>query len=213
MGIIITSKELRPRAKLDLYPTPAEAVRNYLSIIPFEEIKYDPWNRIYTLDTAAGNGVWGGELDKRLGTFCSYKYGLEYRDVEPDYDFDEWVTGVDYLTWEPGIKFDIIVSNPPYGVNVNGKTDKKCAEKFIRKSYELVKDGGFICFLLRLGFLESQTRYEFWKEFKPRRVWVSSRRPSFTGNRKTDATSYGVYLWQKGYTGPTELDWVMWDYD
>jgi predicted RNA methylase len=212
VGIIQTSKQLRPRQKLDLYPTPVEAVRRYLDIIPFEEIKCNPFNKNDVLDPGAGNGVWGWELSKRLGIMSCTSYGLEYRDIRPDYQFDEWITGVDYLVWEPDQKFDIIVGNPPYGVDASGKKDKKTAEKWIRKSYDLLKDGGFICFLLRLGFLEGQHRYSFWKEYPPRRVWVSSRRPSFTGNRKTDATSYSVYLWQKGYQGKTELDWMMWDY-
>jgi len=73
---------------------------------------------------------------------------------------------------------------------------------------------GHIFFLLRLAMLESQRRARgLWQEHRPKKVYVLGRRPSFTGNGKTDATAYALYLWQKGWQGETTLDWLMWDYD
>ena len=100
MGIIQTSKILRPRQKLDLYPTPVEAVRKYLDIIPFNELKYDSVYKMTTLDPGAGNGVWGGELSKRLSLRYSYNVGIECRSVRPDFFFDEWYAETDFLKWD-----------------------------------------------------------------------------------------------------------------
>ena len=55
-----------------------------------------------------------------------------------------------------------------------------------------------VAFLLRLGFLASVQRAEFWKQNPPTRVIVLSKRPSFTGDGKTDRSEYAFFVWEKG---------------
>jgi methylase of polypeptide subunit release factors len=212
--IIQTDKPLRERAEFDLYPTPIEAVKRYLDCIPLEELTYNPFNKLSVLDVGAGTGVWVDGLLDRVGLDCMNTYGVEYQEkFTAPYYYDYWFHD-DFLKWESPTDFDLIIGNPPYGKDVTGKKDRKYAEKFIRKSWDLLKDGGFICFLLRLNFLEGKERgQKFWPKYKPRLVSVSTKRPSFTGDQKTDATAYAAFLWQKGFIGKTTLDWTDWEYE
>lgn len=80
---------------------------------------------------------------------------------------------------------DLIVGNPPYG---DAKRHCEHAIKNARKG---------VAFLLRLGFLASAQRSEFWKQNQPTRVIVLSKRPSFTGDGKTDGSEYAFFVWEK----------------
>ena len=79
-----------------------------------------------------------------------------------------------------------------------------------------LEDKGYIFFLLRLAFLESKKRIPLYNDFPPKRVYVLQRRPSFFStrgsSRTVDATAYAMFLWQKGWSGKTELDWLYWNY-
>jgi hypothetical protein len=74
---------------------------------------------------------------------------------------------------------------------------------------------GEIMFLLRLNFLEGQKRSKgLWKEFRPYQIYVLPRRPSFTGDQKTDATAYMLACWGKeNKLDTTYLSWLEWNYD
>lgn len=114
-------------------------------------------------------------------------------DIEPSHTFETYRDdflgqGDDLGAWfNPG-QYDIVCGNPPFSL----------AEKFIRRSLELVSPMGVVCFLLRLGFWESKDRIPFLKEFKPAETHVLSQRPSFytdSGIGKTDGTAYAFFLW------------------
>jgi hypothetical protein len=53
----------------------------------------------------------------------------------------------DYLTWEPGMKFDVVIGNPPYQDSSTESKDKKLWTKFVDKSLEHLKPQGSIIFL------------------------------------------------------------------
>ena len=48
--------------------------------------------------------------------------------------------------------------------------------------------------LLRINFLGSQKRYDFWQQFPPDGLYVLSKRPSFTG-KGTDSIDYAWFVW------------------
>ena len=48
--------------------------------------------------------------------------------------------------------------------------------------------------LLRLPFLESNKRYEFWQNHPVNKLYILSKRPSFRG-KGTDATAYAFFVW------------------
>lgn len=82
------------------------------------------------------------------------------------------------------------------------------AEKHVRRALALVAPGGHVTYVLRMAFLESEDRIPFWKEHGSGNglvtVYALARRLSFTGG-STDATSYGFFHWQRGYTGPAHI--------
>jgi hypothetical protein len=105
-------------------------------------------------------------------------------------------------------RFDLIGTNPPY----------IHALPFIKRSLELLEPAGVAFFLLRLGFMASKGRVEFFKERPPSEVHVIAGRPSFTGDGKTDGSEYCFAFWRgKNYTDrrmmngervPTTFHWL-----
>lgn len=206
--IYVKDKDNLPkRREHDFYPTPLEVCREALVQILNREI----FERV--LDPGAGNGVWGEAYREIFddpiytGTFYSEITGIELRDVEPALGYTYWITD-DYLSNEwhrPDTKFDLIMGNPPYSL----------AKEFILKSLDLLEDSGYLLFLLRLTVLESQDRYEnlYSKGLNPKEVWISTRRISFSGNKKSSPDAYCLCLWQKGWRGETTLKWLDWNYE
>lgn len=91
--------------------------------------------------------------------------------------------GVDYLqTTYP--KVDFVITNPPYSL----------AQEFVDKA---LTEAPVVIMLLRLGFLESNKRKEWLNENKPTSLIVLSKRPSFTGDGKTDGSGYAWFVWDK----------------
>lgn len=226
MTIITTTKEMRPRDSADFYPTPLATAYAALKLLPKE---YTP---LHILDPGAGSGIWGLAARRRWGysritgvelrnipAHSEYSHWFQgsllslpsprvpvppFRDAKAEqrayeqYRFDLWAYQQAVWTW-PRVLYDCVIGNPPY----------KYAEAFVRLSLEHTVEGGYVVFLLRLAFLEGQERGAgLWKEYPPKQVAVCSQRPSFTGDGKTDATAYAVFVWQKGYSGSTSLTWL-----
>lgn len=196
MGIIMTTRELRPRQPQDFYPTPA--------LLAYQMCKLAKPGRELILDPGCGEGVFGHAAASIYPD--AVLHGI---DVEPRYDggvYDQYLVG-DYLAHETGWRYDLIVGNPPY----------RMAEQFIRKSVSLLAANGEIIFLLRLNFLGSQGRMRgLWQECPPSYVYALGKRPSFTGDNRTDATEYAVYHWVKHCgafvrrDGFVALGWLDW---
>lgn len=194
--IITTEKVMRPRDPNDHYPTDAAVCIAGLRLIPDEP-------RL-VLDPGCGSGAWGEAANRYVwtgGLGGCIVHGVELRDVTPNPYYAE-VIHENFLLWTPSMEYDAVIGNPPY----------KDAEAFIRAGMKALRRGGYMVQLLRLAFLEGQRRRTgFWREFPLLQVAVCSKRPSFTGDGKTDATAYAVFVWQKGarpdYAKQTFLDW------
>lgn len=96
-----------------------------------------------------------------------------------------------------------IITNPPYSL----------AEKFVRKSLELVSVGCKVAMFLRIQFLEGIARKEFFSQYPPRYVLVFSKRVkcAINGdfeNTGASAACYAWFVWEKGYAGATEVRWL-----
>lgn len=99
-----------------------------------------------------------------------------------------------------------IVTNPPY----------KFAKEFIEHSLDIVKPDSYVCMLLKITFLEGRGRYEMFKNNPPYKVLIFSNRINCSkqGDFEKDseyggAVGYAWYIWKKGYTGKSEIDWVF----
>ncbi len=103
----------------------------------------------------------------------------------------------DFLDIMPRSRPVWVVGNPPYNKALEHVT------------HALNMADQHVAFLLRLGFLESKKRLEFWRRWPCRKVFVLVERPSFTGGG-TDSAAYALFWWDKGHRGATELEIVSW---
>jgi len=83
-------------------------------------------------------------------------------------------------------RFDVVVTNPPFIF----------AQEFLDKC---LAHSNKVIFLLRLNYLESKSRYQFFMDNSPKCVYVMSERPKFFNN-KTDSIAYAWFVWEKGLT-------------
>ena len=133
------------------------------------------WKDISILEPACGDGAMVDEL----------------RNTWPEAQItaSDITTGVDFLNMSETVKYDIIVSNPPY----------KLAMPFVQKAHRMLKPQGIICFLLRMNWLASKTRAEWLRANTPA-VFVSPRRPKFALNKhgvvSSDACEYAWMVWR-----------------
>lgn len=98
-----------------------------------------------------------------------------------------------------------IITNPPY----------KFAQEFVEKSIEIMEDGALCCMLMKLTFLEGKKRYDMFQKYPPKHLLVFSNRINCAlgGDFETTpklggAVAYGWYIWEKGYTGKTMIEWI-----
>lgn len=99
--------------------------------------------------------------------------------------------------------FDII-TNPPY----------KIALYFCKKGLSLLKNGEKMAMFLKIQFLEGQERYKFFKENPPKKIYVASKRLNCAKNGdfkkyKSSAVCYAWFVWEKGFIGSPEIDWII----
>lgn len=90
----------------------------------------------------------------------------------------------------PREAFDLAIGNPDFDI----------AERVVRRGLELVRFGGSVAFLLRLGFLASQSRVPLYREHPLSIFAPIAGRPSFTGGG-TDQYDYGFFVWTRGSRG------------
>ena len=196
MTIIYSSKPLRDREPNDFFPTPKEIIRAVLK--DYSEKHSRPAT---ILDPGCGEGVWG-EVAKEFWPNALIA-GVDIRDVPRNPAYDIWHNNTDFLTYKfTPANCDLVIGNPPF----------KYAEQFLEKCIDTN-----VIFLLRASFLESKKRYDKYYSggvFIPSEVKISTRRISFTGNKKSDNTMYGIYYWLKSnFKMNTTLSWLDWEYD
>lgn len=203
---ITTEKQMRARAEHDFYETSACTIEAYLKHENFD------FNRAFIIDPGAGNGIFGKVLHNLYPD--SYITGVEKYIENPLHkeQYDEWNT-LDYEKYFPSPSqyrsLNVVIGNPPY----------KIAEEFFWKSYALIQLQQYatIIFLLRLGFLESETRYKSMYScgFKPSKVTVLNTRPSFTGDGHTYPAAFAFFRWNFWYgdviNDTSELDFLTYD--
>ena len=99
-----------------------------------------------------------------------------------------------------------IITNPPY----------KFAQEFVIRALELVNTGSKVAMFLKTTFLEGGKRYiGLFSKYPPKEVYVFSQRipcaknGDFNRNEgKGKAVSYSWFVWEKGYTGKPNINWI-----
>lgn len=155
------------RVEHDFYATPEWVVEALANKMKPEAARAMQWGEPCAGDGAVMRGMW-----RALG-------------IEPrQWEWAEIREGIDYTKEENAFIFDGpagVITNPPFSI----------AQKFIELSRDEVP---FCAYLLRLNFLGSQRRREFWQTNSPSHLYTLSKRPSFTG-KGTDATEYAWFVW------------------
>lgn len=96
-----------------------------------------------------------------------------------------------------------IITNPPY----------KIALDFVKHSLDIIPEGNKVAMFLKLQFLEGKARKEFYKNNPPKKIYVASGRLVCAMNGdfekyKSSAVAYAWFIWEKGYNGSPEIDWI-----
>jgi hypothetical protein len=165
----------------DYYVTPVEEIKKFL--VKFKELEPSAFTGTI-LDPCAG-----GDKDHLM----SYPLVLEpYQVMTMDIREDSLARlKCNYLQTDLYFAPDVIITNPPFHL----------AQPIIQKALKDVKDGGFVIMLLRVNFLGSKGRLNFWQKNMPKYMIVHSERMSFLDSGATDSIEYAHFVWQKGYNG------------
>lgn len=119
------------------------------------------------LEPCAGDGAIWDVLERFF-----HEANMNWFEIERGQDFLNGLHGNE--------RYDFVVTNPPFSL----------AQEFIEKSLDLAN---CVIMLLRLNFLASSKRKEFWERHPPTAIHVLTKRPSFTGNG-TDACDYAWFV-------------------
>lgn len=168
---------------IDFYQTPTWAIKKLLEYETFNEYILEPCS-------------WAGAISKVLE---DAGYAVYSQDLRTDI-WVYWEWWKDFLNDFEKTKWDII-TNPPY----------KFAQEFIEHSLELTD--WKVAMLLKLSFLESVWRYEFFKNTPLKKVLVFCKRitmyPEWIKKPKNSWTiAYAWYIWEKWYKWIPIIDWI-----
>lgn len=171
------------RSKLDYYGTDPRSTKALLAV---EQFNHEIW------EPCAGHHMMVNVL-KDAGYHVLASDIAEYDGVQH--------MKLNFLDTDCSWEGDII-TNPPYGLST----------EFAVKALQVVKPGAKVAMFLRTLFLEGTKRYEkLFKENPPKTVYVFTNRQVSDKNddfNKGSAVSYSWFVWEKGYTGPTQIQWI-----
>ena len=194
------------RDHLDRFYTPPEVARKCIDTL-FEEYPNvaDLFNiqKCNVLEPSIGSGNWIRELEKKVtGSFTPEIHGCDadksmiqaLQNEKPDWNLE--YNAYELTPTKEYGHYSLIIGNTPYS-HVNTHVPKALDE------------GLHVAFLLQVSFLASQSRYGWWQKNKPKHVWILSKRPSFSTDRKTAAQDYALFYWDRtGLTTNTSLGWI-----
>ena len=174
------------RENNDYYATPPKAVE--------ELLKREKFNH-YVLECAVGGGHIS-EILKQNGydVKCSDIIDRGYTDTEI----------ADFLHTERD-KNDFardIITTPPYSM----------ATEFVKHALDISMDGTKVAMFLKIQFLETKKRYELFKEYPPKKIYVFVNRVNCGKNgvfgKESSAVCYCWFVWEKGYQDKPIVDWI-----
>lgn len=183
-------KPKRQRNLQDNYPTPPKlsgAIAEYLITNYFKGNKF-----IDIIEPSCGEGNLIKALRFHAGPQAQI-HGYDIRDVGLIKEAT-FVDKIDWLTIQGLGKYghNLIVTNPPYSI----------ANKFILHTLEIAQPETVCAFLLRLSFLYGKERQKLiYDKYPPYELVPLTPRPSFTNDKKTDASEYALFIWVCGHEG------------
>lgn len=175
------------RSDNDFYATPPSATRNLLELETFSTNVWEP---------CCGMGHIASELEKK-------GYSVKKTDIF-DYGCEGCLSGEDYDFLRLNETYDgDIITNPPYGL----------ATEFAEHALDIITTGHKVAMFLKIQFLETQKRYELFKKYPPKIIYVSVRRygcsadGKFLNGESSSAVCYCWFVWEKGFQGDPVIKW------
>ena len=158
------------RVDKDVYNTPSWATELIVREIAWGD-------SAIVLEPCAGQGAIAEVLVR-----CNVG-AVETADIDASAPFGN---GEDFLTTEYDVKYDFILTNPPFSL----------AQEFIEKSLRIAN---CVIMLLPLGFYGAESRHEWWAAHEPTAQFVLSKRPMFGKNKDgkwgSDSETYAWLVW------------------
>lgn len=99
----------------------------------------------------------------------------------PDASYSDIDEGLDFFEWDEQV--DLIFTSPPTTL----------AQEFAEHA---INHAQTVFMMMRLSFLGSIKRHDWWLKNPPRAMYMLSKRPSFIGGL-TDATDFAWFVWDK----------------
>ena len=170
----------------DYYITPIKDIEIFLKELNLQ-IEPTIWNKVKIIDPCAG-----GDEKHPMSYPNAIKniYGncnINCIDIREDSLAE---TKGDYLKLNvKDFKPYIIITNPPFNI----------ALEIIEKALDDITDDGYVIMLLRLNFLETKARKDFFDKYMPEYIYVHHKRMSFVEGKGTDSIAYAHYVWHKGH--------------
>ena len=193
----------------DFYATDPKALELFLDKINEDgiELHNDIW------ECACGTGNLSKVLGKRgynvLSSDLIYRgFGiggvnfLEYPEKELIYFIENSKLNCIKARKDLPISMDIL-TNPPY----------KYALDFVKHSLDILEDGYYAIFFLKIQFLEGKARKKFFENYPPKYVYIHSERQKCAINNdfskvNSSAVCYAWFIWQKGWKGEPIIRWI-----
>jgi len=174
------------RANDDYYCTPPQAVEELLKREQFSH---------YILEPAVGGGSIAAVLvdhDHKVQSMDIVDRGYAGTEVR-----DFLTTTKENLNFSPDI-----ITNPPYAL----------AKEFVEHALDISMDSVKVAMFLKIQFLESKKRYELFKKYPPKKIYVFVNRVNCGKNgifgKESSAVCYAWFVWEKGYKGLPQVDWI-----
>ena len=170
----------------DYYVTPVKDIITFLGALD-EEVSLDIWDKTILDPCAGGDPSHDMSYPKALREYYAIPgdwNGIKTIDIREDSLAE---TKCNYIETKLDYKPFLVISNPPFNQ----------AMEFIKKALDDVEDGGYVAMLLRLNFLETKARKEFFDNYMPTWIFVHHKRMSFTDAGGTDSVAYCHMVWKK----------------
>ena len=170
----------------DYYVTPVKDIITFLGALD-EEVSLDIWDKTILDPCAGGDQSHDMSYPKALREYYAIPddwNGIKTIDIREDSLAE---TKCNYIETKLDYKPFLIISNPPFNQ----------AMEFIKKALDDVEDGGYVAMLLRLNFLETKARKDFFDNYMPTWIFVHHKRMSFTDAGGTDSVAYCHMVWKK----------------
>lgn len=173
------------RENNDYYATPPSAVEELLKREKFCH---------YVLEPAVGGSI--------ADVLVNNGYEVQSMDIiDRGYDKTEVRDFLSVCKDDVRMSPDII-TNPPYAL----------AKEFVEHALDISMDSVKVAMFLKIQFLESKKRYDLFKKYPPKKIYVFVNRVNCGKNgifgKESSAVCYAWFVWEKGYTGLPQVDWI-----